>query len=166
MKRIEFEYLTTQAAQSGVDWCQAWCDSKSQQALQLDDISISWENTKHRFFGCLSFPWIYMKRGKSRNLSSSLFGFSSCWANRIDWIAVRLAKCHGFGGLIRVNFLEVWGKFVESVISVFDVWVRGAMSHQIRSFFEHCSKSLWPPPPPSFWTSCCKFFLMDFLNSA
>ena len=36
---------------------------------------------------------------------------------------VRLAKCHGFGGLIRVIFLEVWGKFFESVIRVFDVWV-------------------------------------------
>ena len=36
--------------------------------------------------------------------------------------------------------------------------IRGAPIHQIRSFFEHCSKSLWPPPPPSFWTSCCKFF--------
>ena len=35
----------------------------------------------------------------------------------------RVAKCHGFGGLIRVNFLEVWGKFFESVIRVFDVWV-------------------------------------------
>ena len=35
----------------------------------------------------------------------------------------RLAKCHRFGGLIRVNFLEVWGKFFESVIRVFDVWV-------------------------------------------
>ena len=30
----------------------------------------------------------------------------------------RLAKCHGFGGLIRVNFLEVWGKYFESVIRV------------------------------------------------
>ena len=35
----------------------------------------------------------------------------------------RFSKCHGFGGLIRVNFLEVWGKFFESVIRVFDVWV-------------------------------------------
>ena len=41
----------------------------------------------------------------------------------------------------------------------------GAILRQIRSFFEHCSKSLWPPPP-SFWTSCCKFFLMNFLKSA
>ena len=38
-------------------------------------------------------------------------------------VSVRLAKCHGFGGLIRVNFLKVWGKFFESVIRVFDVWV-------------------------------------------
>jgi hypothetical protein len=41
----------------------------------------------------------------------------------LPWALIRLAKCHGFGGLIRVNFLEVWGKFFESVIRVFDVWV-------------------------------------------
>ena len=46
--------------------------------------------------------------------------------NDIEKIKDRLAKCHGFGGLIRVNFLEVWGKFFESVIRVFDVWVRPA----------------------------------------
>ena len=34
---------------------------------------------------------------------------------------------------------------------------RGANRYQICSFFEHCLKSLWPPPP-SFWTSCCRFF--------
>ena len=38
-----------------------------------------------------------------------------------------------------------------------DHLIRGAKFCQIRSFFEHCSKSLCPPPP-SFWTSCCKFF--------
>ena len=35
--------------------------------------------------------------------------------------------------------------------------LRGAPLYQIRSFFEHCSKSLWPPPP-SCWTLCCNFF--------
>ena len=34
---------------------------------------------------------------------------------------IRVAKCHGFGGLIRVNFLEVWGKFFDSNIRAFDV---------------------------------------------
>ena len=27
------------------------------------------------------------------------------------------------------------------------VTIRGAIRHQIHSFFEHCSKSLCPPPP-------------------
>ena len=61
-------------------------------------------------------------------------------------------------------------KPLSTIISKYDhtsifVTIRGAHLHQIRSFFEHCSKSLWPPPP-SFWTLCCKFFLMDFLKSA
>ena len=44
-------------------------------------------------------------------------------AKKSNCLENRVAKCHGFGGLIRVNFLEVWGKLFESVIRVFDVWV-------------------------------------------
>ena len=36
--------------------------------------------------------------------------------------------------------------------------IRGAILHQIRSFFEHCSKSLWPPPPLRFEHHVANFF--------
>ena len=37
---------------------------------------------------------------------------------------------------------------LESSFDQFCQWaIRGDLLHQIRSFFEHCSKSLWPPPP-------------------
>ena len=37
--------------------------------------------------------------------------------------------------------------------------VREAIMYQQCSFFEHCSNSLWPPPPlPRFEHVCCKFF--------
>ena len=44
--------------------------------------------------------------------------------------------------------------------------IRGAILHQIRSFFEHCSKSLWPPAPPFVLNIMLQIFLMDFLKSA
>ena len=37
--------------------------------------------------------------------------------------------------------------------------LREAHANQNRSFFEHCSKSRWPSPPPlCFEHVCCKFF--------
>ena len=36
--------------------------------------------------------------------------------------------------------------------------IRGAPSIQIRSFFEHCSKSRWPPPPFRFEHYGANFF--------
>ena len=31
----------------------------------------------------------------------------------------RVGKCRGYGGYIRVNFLETWGKFFESYIRAY-----------------------------------------------
>ena len=32
----------------------------------------------------------------------------------------RVGKCRGYGGFIRVNFLETWGKFFEGDIRAYD----------------------------------------------
>ena len=32
----------------------------------------------------------------------------------------RVGKCRGYGGFIRVNFLETWGKFFENNIRAYD----------------------------------------------
>ena len=42
------------------------------------------------------------------------------------------------------------------------VLVRGAILHQIRSFFEHCSKSLWPPAPPFVLNIMLQIFFDGF----
>ena len=84
----------------------------------------------------LRYSGILWKTSRWNNLQKGTFSDNQClrrqrlldlsarWARIMSWrVWSRLAKCHGFGGLIRVNFLEVWGKFFESVIRVFDVWV-------------------------------------------
>ena len=71
-----------------------------------------------------------------------------------------LSKCaHWSLGQVHVKTLcfKVQAKLSQKV------QLRGAPWDQICSFFENCSKSLLPPPP-SFWTSCCKFFLDGFLK--
>ena len=42
----------------------------------------------------------------------------------------------------------------------------GVPSATRSAVFLNIVQKAFDPPPPSFWTSCCKFFLMDFLKSA
>ena len=43
-----------------------------------------------------------------------------------------------------------------------DLGLREADMREKCSFFEHCSKGLWPPPPLFVWTSCGEFFKKRF----
>ena len=59
------------------------------------------------------------------------------------------------------DWLNVMRGCFQNWVGTLYLW--GALVHQICSFFEHCSKSRWPP---LVWTLRSKFFLMDFIKSA
>ena len=56
----------------------------------------------------------------ARNLTPSLF-YKEATQGPVERNTNRVGKCRGYGGYIRVKFLETLGKFFESNIRTYDV---------------------------------------------
>ena len=74
-------------------------------------------NSKFLYQTLGHYPALLFHMYSSRLLGYDIIFFS---VNILVFSLGRVGKCRGYGGYIRVNFLETWGNFFESNIRAYD----------------------------------------------
>ena len=127
---VNFKLITTSTYKS-TQWSYLKCPADLNWAIDNSIVQISFEIFIQMFIIWISYlncynldfdlPWFFASKP-----SSLLVAHSAAWHFTIDTIGTRVAKCHGYGGYIRVKKWEGWGKKYERTCNLSilgSIWV-------------------------------------------